>query len=311
MAKKKDYEVVEWFEKLHKEKALYLWGANGEVINKSLIDKLYKTFKSTKYDYDYYYNWKLKEGKGKYGCDCSGAFFPMRGKDLTAKGYYNECKDKGKIAKMPMNKVCLLWNKNLTHIGLYCGNNGYTIEMKSSNDNCVKQKFQQSRWYYYGCPDWIEYSNDLDNDLYYYIVKGDTLYKLSKRYGLTVAELKLMNNLKSNTIYVGDKLKIKDDWVARLQKVIGAKVDNVAGKETLSKTPTIKKGVKGEVVKLLQERLQNKYGISVGKSGFDSSCGGDTVRAINEFQLKCTGLRVPDGEFTAKGLSWQTILGLR
>ena len=59
MAKKKDYEVVEWFEKLHKEKALYLWGANGEVINKSLIDKLYKTFKSTKYDYDYYYNWKL------------------------------------------------------------------------------------------------------------------------------------------------------------------------------------------------------------------------------------------------------------
>lgn len=259
MAKKKDYEVVEWFEKLYKEKALYIWGSNGEVINKLLIDKLYKTFKSTKYDYDYYYNWKLKDGKGKYGCDCSGAFFPMRGKDLTAKGYYNECKDKNKIAKMPMNKVCLVWNKNLTHIGLYCGN-GYTIEMKSSNDNCVKQKLKSSRWYYYGCPDWIEYT--------------------------------------------------VDEWVAKLQKLIGAEVDNIAGKETLSKTPTIKKGIKSDVVRLVQERLEEKFNISVGKSGRDGSCGNDTVKAIKEFQKKYVGLKKPDGELTSGHISWKILLGL-
>lgn len=259
MAKKKDYEVVEWFEKLHKEKALYLWGANGEVINKSLIDKLYKTFKSKKYDYEYYYNWKLKDGLGKYGGDCSGAFFPMRGKDLTAKGYYNECKVKGRIAEMPKYKICLVWNKNLTHIGLYCGNR-YTIEMKSSNDNCVKQKLKTSRWYYYGCPDWIEYT--------------------------------------------------LDDWIAKLQKLIDAKVDNIAGKETLSKTPTIKKGSKGEVVRLVQERLETEYNISVGKSGVDGSCGGDTVKAIKKFQKKYVGLKNPDGIITSGHITWKTLLGI-
>jgi N-acetyl-anhydromuramyl-L-alanine amidase AmpD len=29
--------------------------------------------------------------------------------------------------------------------------------MKSSKDNCVKQKLQSWRWTYYGIPEWIEY----------------------------------------------------------------------------------------------------------------------------------------------------------
>lgn len=305
----KDYEIVTWFEKLYKEGAIYVWGANGQLGSRNLMDILYKTFKSEKYNKDYYDN-KLKEGLNRYCADCSGAFCPVRGKDLTAKGYYDECKDKGLITKMPMNKICLVWNKSLSHIGLYLGN-GYSIDMKNSNENCVKEKFRQSRWYYYGCPDWIEYTNDLDKTLYHIVVKGDNLYKISKRYNIPVKDLKRLNNLKTIIIHIGDKLKIQDDWIARLQKELGLKVTNIADKETLSKTPTIKKGVKGEVVRLLQECFENKYGISVGKKGADGSCGNDTVEAINEFQLKYTGLRVPDGEFTAKGLSWQTILGLR
>jgi len=38
------------------------------------------------------------------------------------------------------------------------------------------------------------------------VVKGDTLYSLSRRYGLTVADLKKLNSLKSNTISVGQTL---------------------------------------------------------------------------------------------------------
>ena len=41
-----DRKVVEYFENLIKNKAIYLWGANGEIITKILTDKLYKTFKS-------------------------------------------------------------------------------------------------------------------------------------------------------------------------------------------------------------------------------------------------------------------------
>ena len=260
MAKCTDKELIKWFEKLYKEKAIYVWGSDCQLITKEIMTKLYNTFKSKTYDYNYYMVSKLKEGLNRIGADCSGGFTPMRNKNQTARAYYNETKIKGRIAEMPKYKTCLVWNKNLTHIGLYLGN-GYTIEMKSSKDNCVKQKLQPSRWYYYGCPDWIEYTD-------------------------------------------------VDDWVAKLQKLIGARIDNIAGKETLSKTPTIKKGSKGAVVKLVQERLEKKYNISVGKSGTDGSCGNDTVKAIKEFQKKYVGLKKPDGIITSGHITWKVLLGL-
>lgn len=42
------------------------------------------------------------------------------------------------------------------------------------------------------------------------IVKGETLYRLSKQYGVTIAQLKDWNNLKSNTIYKGHQLIVSD-----------------------------------------------------------------------------------------------------
>lgn len=154
-----DRKVVEYFENLHKNKAIYLWGANSEIITKPLVDKLYKIFGSATYNRKYYDD-KLKEGLGKIGADCSGAFKPVSGFDTTAQGYYDKCKTKGKIGQLPLSKVCLVFRKNLvgriTHIGLYCGN-GYTIEMKSSKENCVKEKLNKSRWTHYGIPLWIEY----------------------------------------------------------------------------------------------------------------------------------------------------------
>lgn len=41
------------------------------------------------------------------------------------------------------------------------------------------------------------------------VVKGDTLYNISRRYGLSVAELKALNGLTNNTIYIGQQLKVK------------------------------------------------------------------------------------------------------
>jgi LysM repeat protein len=41
------------------------------------------------------------------------------------------------------------------------------------------------------------------------VKKGETLSSVSKKYGCTVADLKKWNNLKSNTVKVGQKLKIK------------------------------------------------------------------------------------------------------
>ena len=46
------------------------------------------------------------------------------------------------------------------------------------------------------------------------VKKGETLYSISKAYKMSVNELKKLNNLKSNTIHPGDKLKTKKSTTA-------------------------------------------------------------------------------------------------
>jgi flagellum-specific peptidoglycan hydrolase FlgJ len=41
------------------------------------------------------------------------------------------------------------------------------------------------------------------------VQKGDTLYGISKKYGISIEDLKQINNLKSNTISIGQTLKLK------------------------------------------------------------------------------------------------------
>ncbi|BDD05727.1 hemagglutinin [Aureibacter tunicatorum] len=40
------------------------------------------------------------------------------------------------------------------------------------------------------------------------VAKGDTLYSLSRKYGMSVDQIKRLNGLKSNTISIGQKLKV-------------------------------------------------------------------------------------------------------
>lgn len=160
---KKANEVVSYFENLYNNKAIYLWGANSEVITKELCDKLFKTYGSSTYNRTYYDN-KLKEGIGRVGADCSGAMCPMSGFDTTAQGYYNKCATKGNISSIPKDTPCLVFKGTSTsainHIGFYLGN-GYvqTIEMKSSKENCVRNKLESGGWKWYGIPNWIDYSS--------------------------------------------------------------------------------------------------------------------------------------------------------
>lgn len=48
-----------------------------------------------------------------------------------------------------------------------------------------------------------------DNSDYYVVSKGDTLYSISKRFNLSVDELKRLNGLPDNAISIGQNLKIK------------------------------------------------------------------------------------------------------
>ena len=44
--------------------------------------------------------------------------------------------------------------------------------------------------------------------VYYRVKKGDSLSKIAKKFGISIAQIKRANNLKRNTIYAGQKLKI-------------------------------------------------------------------------------------------------------
>lgn len=147
-------EFKEYFENLYNKKAVYVWGANGQIITKELVDELYEKYGSNRYNRAYYDN-KLKEGLGRIGADCSGAFFPLSKGDKTAKSYYNACTVKGSIKDMPKGTACMVFNKDFTHVGAYMGD-GTTIEMRSSAKNVQKEAFNESRWTYYGVPDWLE-----------------------------------------------------------------------------------------------------------------------------------------------------------
>lgn len=55
----------------------------------------------------------------------------------------------------------MVFNKNLTHIGAYLGN-GITIEMRDSKTNVYKENLKTSRWYYFGIPEFVDYSTSLE-----------------------------------------------------------------------------------------------------------------------------------------------------
>lgn len=49
--------------------------------------------------------------------------------------------------------------------------------------------------------------------VYHKVVKGETLSSISRKYGISVGEIKLINNLKSNTIRINDYLKIVEEKI--------------------------------------------------------------------------------------------------
>jgi LysM repeat protein len=123
---------------------------------------------------------------------------------------------------------------------------------------------------------------------FHLIQKGDTLWSLSKKYGMTVDQLKEGNNLDSSLIYAGDKLQVKK--VVTVKK--GDTLWNLAKKHTstvgqlkhvnMLKSDTIYIGQKLEIPTVVLVRpgdtlwgVSKKYGLTVEelkrRNGLNSS----------------------------------------
>lgn len=112
----------------------------------------------------------------------------------------------------------------------------------------------------------------------------------------------------SNTVSVKSVTYSKKQFIKDVQKAICAKVDGVAGSETLSKTITVSKTKNREhdVVKPLQKYL-NYIGYNCGT--VDGIAGTKFDSAVKSYQ-RVKGCIV-DGELTAKKNTWKYLLGLR
>lgn len=99
------------------------------------------------------------------------------------------------------------------------------------------------------------------------------------------------------------------EFVRDVQAATGAAVDGIAGTETLSKTVTVSASVNSRhaVVAPIQRRL-NALGYNCGTA--DGIAGNKFTTAVNSYQRNVLGYTNCDGEITAKGKMWKSLLGM-
>lgn len=133
--------------------------------------------------------------------------------------------------------------------------------------------------------------NDIDNDI------GDTIEE-QKAFGVAYAKaiLEYLGIAYGEDIVTGNPIITPptpskptdyDDWVARLQAECNnqgfsnQKVDGLRGPATLNGCPTLKYGARGNITRLVQERLKS---VGFTKLAIDGIFGDDTKEAIEVFQ---------------------------
>lgn len=103
---------------------------------------------------------------------------------------------------------------------------------------------------------------------------------------------------------------MRDDFVREVQFCLKAKPDGEPGPQTLSSTITVsmRKNRKHPVVLPLQKYLKrNRY----YNGALDCIAGSNFDAAVRKYQSEELKYAKPDGELTAKGKTWKSILGIR
>ena len=118
----------------------------------------------------------------------------------------------------------------------------------------------------------------------------------------------IANGTTINEIYtIHDNTYTHKEFVKEVQVCIGAKVDGISGKETLSKTITVskRKNNRHAVVRPIQKYL-NTLGFNCGQ--VDGIAGKLFDNAVKSYQ-RANGC-VVDGEITARNKTWKKLLKL-
>lgn len=143
--------------------APYWFGCFGQKANAQLFNEKKAQYPS---NYNSWDKSTFTDDYGKRVTDCAGlikwflwannmtdkAPTYKSSEDYGANGFWNKCKEKGKIATLPANKVGILVFKGTdaqkTHVGVIVDNDGTVVEAKGHMYGTVKSK--ASQWGYWG-----------------------------------------------------------------------------------------------------------------------------------------------------------------
>lgn len=138
---------------------------------------------------------------------------------------------------------------------------------------------------------------------------GSTTAKLKATYGTPEKFAATWTKTPASTVTVpvaAIKTYVVVDYKKSLAVALGLPETSDA-KTILSRTITLRKGCEGSVVAAVQAYWKS---IGLYTGNIDGDWGKQSDAACYNFQKNILGFKKPDKEFTAKGKSWQKMLGL-
>lgn len=132
----------------------------------------------------------------------------------------------------------------------------------------------------------------------YKVKSGDTLSKVSARFGLTVSQLQSMNHLSGNTIFAGQKLVVKGNAAKtkstapgvkavkktatkRVVKPAATKTVASTTKQTTVKTPKAKKTVKADAASTPASSSVTGYAVKLASEKIPYVWGGSSLKGMD------------------------------
>lgn len=147
--------------------------------------------------------------------------YALRNSDSFSRKIANELENSGRdVRKYYQRRYPSDSSKDYYFIHRNTGNTEAVIVEYGFLDNTTDAELLKKYWKdyaeavvkaiasYVGVP--YSFTGEMINENYYIVKKGDSLWSISNKYGLSVNELKDLNNLSSNNLSVGQKLLIKD-----------------------------------------------------------------------------------------------------
>lgn len=151
----------------------------------------------------------------------SEIIYALRNSDTFSKKIANELENSGRyVRKYYQRRYPGDSSKDYYFIHRDTGNTEAVIVEYGFLDNATDAELLKKYWkdyaeavvkaiaLYVGVP--YTYTGPMLNENYYIVQSGDSLWSVSKKYGISVDKLKDINNLTSNLLNVGQKLLIKD-----------------------------------------------------------------------------------------------------